>query len=712
MYTLKKLLSLALCLIMIASVFSACGTTRSIDSEETSTEASTTLESSSQGAEDQKDTSETTDVIVFSTDPWIQINELTNFLEISYDQGASWTSLNLTTTAQTQNGIKPVFKIDVESNTLLVSYDNGVTWNLLNSVEGEKGEPGEQGEQGEQGEKGDKGDKGDKGNKGDKGDTGVSIVNAYVDSNLHLWIEFSDGSKKDAGYVGVSVSGGDNDGSDDNGSGNQPTPSDPPSDPPTLNSTSEFDSMDIAQLLDPSKHQGSNLNYVNYRGYNFTILGDTTNASREFPLYSNGDLVTDAVINRQEYVEKRIGVDIQVIEMAGGYSNMETFASEIEAAQLAGFPYDLAFSYNLAAPVVASKGLLKDLSTSTTLNLKSSQKRYWSNAIKEEINIGGRIFWISDNSSWNTTRNMLCMYVNTAYFTNVNLSLSKNDLYDMVYDGSWTMEKMFTLAQGAYRNTNSSNSSADDYDSYGLCAAESSSWLENWLYAAGFKLTKRNDTNGHFEWTLDDEKTVSFIDWWQEKLTDNDIDASDGQQYRMFTSGRAMFALSSLAMAEQNMDFNFTVLPLPLYKSSVKNGYSTPLSNGYVSWFIPKSSASGAFERSAAVLEELAAGANQYIAPAYFEIYLKRQVAADDIQMQKMFNIIRNSIVFDMGYLYGSVLTVQYPNSSGYGEVFLAVRRVWTGGLNGYSDISSVWSQIRSTATTKLNNLMTEIFEY
>lgn len=38
-----------------------------------------------------------------------------------------------------------------------------------------------------------------------KGEQGVSITNAYVDENLHLWIVLSNGTKIDAGYVGVTV---------------------------------------------------------------------------------------------------------------------------------------------------------------------------------------------------------------------------------------------------------------------------------------------------------------------------------------------------------------------------------------------------------------------------------------------------------------------------------------------------------------------------
>lgn len=55
------------------------------------------------------------------------------------------------------------------------------------------------------GAKGDKGDTGAQGDKGDRGEDGISVVNAYVDANLHLWLEFSNDTKIDAGYVGVVI---------------------------------------------------------------------------------------------------------------------------------------------------------------------------------------------------------------------------------------------------------------------------------------------------------------------------------------------------------------------------------------------------------------------------------------------------------------------------------------------------------------------------
>lgn len=46
---------------------------------------------------------------------------------------------------------------------------------------------------------------GEDGKNGNDGKDGVSITNAYVDDDMHLWIELSNGNKIDAGYVGVEV---------------------------------------------------------------------------------------------------------------------------------------------------------------------------------------------------------------------------------------------------------------------------------------------------------------------------------------------------------------------------------------------------------------------------------------------------------------------------------------------------------------------------
>lgn len=524
--------------------------------------------------------------------------------------------------------------------------------------------------------------------------------------------ETSDGAKAETTTAAVEDEGdGDDEGGDDDDDEEITVA-------PGLDTGSQYDDMSMVDLLDENNFIGADIpEDRDYGGYQFQLLADTTNVNKEFLAESDGDVVKDGVVARQEYIEQFVNITINITEAEGGYNNMEGYAAEIQNASGAGNPFDLALAYNLIPPVVAAKGLSKDLASSTNLNLKTTTKEYWGQQIKEEIMIGGRIFWMSDNSSWNNIRNMLCMYVNTALFAKNNDGATKDELYDLVYTNQWTMDALLALIQESYENTNQTEgenaAGVDDFDTFGLQAAESSAWLDNWFYAAGFRYTSLN-AKGTYDWTLGNAPEVNFINWWHEKLADGNIDKTDGAQYRMFKDERAMFSLSTVGMTEQKLEFDFTVLPLPFYNKDIKEGYSTPFSNTYSSWLIPKAANTEAFERSATVLELLAAEANRRLAPRYFEVQLKRSVGANDPDMQKMFNIIRNSIVFDLGYLYGSSLTVEDLNSPGsYLEVFINLRRIWAGtGTSNYSNVTTVWQKIGPGATTKLNNLMVDILDY
>ncbi|MBR6679656.1 MAG: hypothetical protein IKL59_00175 [Clostridia bacterium] len=483
-----------------------------------------------------------------------------------------------------------------------------------------------------------------------------------------------------------------------------------------VDDTSPYEELTIEQLLTPELFQGSDIpDDRDYGGYEFKVLADTVCSGHEFIAESDGTLIKDAVINRQEWIEEYVAIDFALTEMYGGYNNMDGFAAEIESASGAGSPYDLVLAYSLIPPVIAAKGLSRDLAESENLNLYNTTKEYWGREIKKEIMVGGRIFWMSDNSSWLNMRTMLCIFVNTEFFTRINPTMDKFDLYEMVDNGVWNFENMLLLAQNSYENTNigdEKTDGVDDGDTFGLQCATHYVDLDNWLYAAGLRYTRLNN-KGTYEWTLDDQTMIDFIDWWHKQIIEDDDLYKTDPNRMMFMEGRAMFAQSELSMIEKGIEIDFTVLPMPLYDPNIKNGYSTPFSNSYSSWLIPKATKADSFERSATVLELLAAEGNRRLAPVYFEIYLKRQVAFNDEDMRRMFNIIRNSIVFDMGYLYGSVLTYEKPGDGGYEEIFIALRRVWgSNGTGAYGNMSTLWAGMKDGVTKKLNNLMVDILDY
>lgn len=92
-----------------------------------------------------------------------------------------------------------------------LAVENGYFGTLAEWLASLVGQNGEQGIQGPQGEKGDKGEKGDNGEdgkdgqNGQNGQDGVSVVNAYINDEIHLILVLSNGTEIDAGYVGVNM---------------------------------------------------------------------------------------------------------------------------------------------------------------------------------------------------------------------------------------------------------------------------------------------------------------------------------------------------------------------------------------------------------------------------------------------------------------------------------------------------------------------------
>jgi hypothetical protein len=82
--------------------------------------------------------------------PKLRINSATNMWEISYDEGNTWTSLEVAATGADgqngQNGITPQLHINSVTNIWEISYDGGDTWTSLEiAATGDGGEDGQAG---------------------------------------------------------------------------------------------------------------------------------------------------------------------------------------------------------------------------------------------------------------------------------------------------------------------------------------------------------------------------------------------------------------------------------------------------------------------------------------------------------------------------------------------------------------------------------------
>ena len=118
----------------------------------------------------------------------------------------------------------------------------------------------------------------------------------------------------------------------------------------------------------------------------------------------------------------------------------------------------------------------------------------------------------------------------------------------------------------------------------------------------------------------------------------------------IFPQGRAMFYDGSLYRAKtyRSMEDNFGILPYP--KFTEKDKYSSFV-NGRAHLMVIPTTVSD-FERTGNIIEALCAIGSREVVPAFYEVSLKTKFARD-AESEEMIDIIKDSIVYDLGYMLG-----------------------------------------------------------
>ncbi len=422
----------------------------------------------------------------------------------------------------------------------------------------------------------------------------------------------------------------------------------------------------------------------------FNVLCDDQQFQYSF-LEDEGDggLLDSAIFSRQVGIEERLNMKFSFIRKAGAYDGAANFTNAVIAASRSGnHDYDLVLAYNMTPAMMANKGLLYDLNDSSSY--VNFDKPWWGKGAYQSIAVNDKVYFMTDNASYNTIKNMLAVYINIDLASAYNIDV--NTLYKLVDEGKWTMEQMFTMVADVYEDTDKVDGKTAG-DTYGLCSGNGV-WNEGWYYAAGFITTKVKSAD-EYEFTLSSQETVDFLDWFNSKFHNlQGVYKSDPSQYQMFKENRAMFYLSAIAITRQDINFEYSAIPMPKYNED-QQSYCTHFSNTYDVWAVPNDAVDPAM--STAVLEALASGAYRTVCPAYYEQYLKLRKSVDS-DASRMYDIIRESIVFDFGNMYGLCFSNQNTN--------LQVRRYINNGDQGWT---STWKAYETQYKKDIEKLLDKI---
>lgn len=276
---------------------------------------------------------------------------------------------------------------------------------------------------------------------------------------------------------------------------------------------------------------------------------------------------------------------------------------------------------------------------------------YWNQQFMDDLTINGHMYL--GFSDFNI------LYTNVVVFNKEMLDMYDDHidgtLYDMVTEYRWTLDRMISLANLVYTDTNSDGKTDDDI--FGLTGflnvpfapfiqASNMSVVEM-DESGNYTIAVYNQKNKHKMSDLVD-KLYSFVrsdSAWLKKDSTSPVN--------IFSSGRSLMHLSTTYGLPKLLNYNidFGVLPYPMYDETQKDvGYRHLQWGGYIC--IPSYLKD---PRMACETVEMLSYFSENVNIAFYEKLLGKQVADSPLD-RDMLSIVWNSVCSDFGQTYGSAM--------------------------------------------------------
>lgn len=212
-----------------------------------------------------------------------------------------------------------------------------------------------------------------------------------------------------------------------------------------------------------------------------------------------GDIIFEAIWKRNQAIESRLNVDIQLSKETGMNQLVPAVTMSIQSNS---DDYDVIVGHARFDIQLASSGYLKNLDHINYLNF---EKPYWSQMYMDEIAYKDIHYWSTGDITIEYISTIYCMYVNSALW---NDHYSDQRIYDVVNSGSWTLDSLKQYSIGAYRDING-DSVADENDVFGF-AMQQGHVLNGMAFAAGVDYSAR-DAEGNISIIVNNERTINVF---------------------------------------------------------------------------------------------------------------------------------------------------------------------------------------------------------
>ena len=373
----------------------------------------------------------------------------------------------------------------------------------------------------------------------------------------------------------------------------------------------------------------------------------------EFYAEETGDVIDDAIFNRNIAVEDRLGIEFEYVEEKGASNDYENWIKKAENDWQADNSYDIYAGYSRSAPLMTLKGMTTNL---LDYEAFSVEKPWWPQALTTECTINDKLYFCSGDIS----TNLLWMMIGTFYNKELYAQYfaSEKTPMDMVDDNEWTMEKFFSMAKDIYLDDG--NGKKDDADFYGFVLYQTNA--DAFQTGAGIVSIEKDETKGlRISEGWNSQRCADACALVGEFLDSEGVFYNDSTKIRdIFYEERALFITDRLFIVagkdtseSGKIEFSYGLVPQPKFTTD-QEIFLTNVGHPFTMYAV--NSQSRKIEAAVTTLEALGSANHRSVTPAVFEVAMKVRYT-DDPQTSGMYDILREGISFDIGRLYASTFS-------------------------------------------------------
>lgn len=375
-------------------------------------------------------------------------------------------------------------------------------------------------------------------------------------------------------------------------------------------------------------------------GYSFRIAAFSDNHKKTMYVEEmTGNLVDDAVYNKNRTVEDRFNVDIVLSDLcAAGESNPDQVDFIKTEIMSGNDSFDIVQGHDVNMANASLEGNFVNVYEIPHLDF---DKPWWPAPTVESLTINGKMYLMSCNLSYVQLRSTRVLYFNKSILNDLSIAYP----YEQVYDGSFTLDSLNDIVKACYQDING-DGQTNEGDRYGIvnpkyyyCVLEPFN-VEPYV----------KNSDGELEYSFDLTKNQLIV----EKLYNlyfGSAGAITEKAIDYFKAQNSAFVYTNLGDAVSIFSFTdiiYGILPMPKLDESQDQYYGGSTDRPIA---VPITLQN--LEAAGIVIEAMNAEGYKQVFPAYYEVALKARYA-DANDDANMIDIVHNNCICSFTYMFGN----------------------------------------------------------